>query len=188
MKKEQKESKVKMFLMLVLIPLIFISVLAFALINYLGYGDNIKQALSFLPFIEAPADGELQEDDLEGRIAQLEHENASQLSEIDELQSMLAQRESTIEELEEQLAEMEAENEEENPGDEAEDMEAGADVKDVVRTLEAMSASKAAPIISEMTQDEAVMYLRIMNVDARSKILSKMDPEEAAQLVSLLTD
>jgi flagellar motility protein MotE (MotC chaperone) len=51
-----------------------------------------------------------------------------------------------------------------------------------------MTASKSAPIIENLTIEEAVLVLSEMQLDKRGKILEKMDPKKAADVSILLKD
>ena len=169
--------------MVVFIPAIFILILSGVLLYYMGVnvGERVQQTAALLPFIEAEKTES--ETSFEEKIAQLEHENSSYITQIDQLENQLRRKEDEVSRLQEEL--LIAKQDEEKQEDEI--IEERGDIREAVRTLEGMSASKAANIFSELNQEEAVNYLRHMNVDSRSQILSRMDAGEAAELVSLLS-
>ncbi|WP_096189125.1 MotE family protein [Evansella halocellulosilytica] len=185
MSENQKQSKLQLFFMVVLIPAIFAVVLAVVLLYYMGINvsDSVKSAFSALPFISDENDDELSDGSREERLVQLEHENENYLSQIEQLEYELAMKDEEISQLE-----LEIQSYIENENNEEDQEEERPDLQEVVRTLEGMTASKAASIMSELSQDEAVMYLQLMSLDSRSQILARMDAEEAAQIVSQLSN
>jgi flagellar motility protein MotE (MotC chaperone) len=60
--------------------------------------------------------------------------------------------------------------------------------KDIVRTYETLSAKKAAPIITKMTNDEALKILTNIKAETLAGILENMQPEDAAKYTQLLTN
>lgn len=60
--------------------------------------------------------------------------------------------------------------------------------KDILSTYEKMSAKKAAPIIIEMNETEAVRILSNMKPDTLTAIFEKMSPQDAAKFTQLLTE
>ncbi|MDQ0253711.1 flagellar motility protein MotE (MotC chaperone) [Evansella vedderi] len=186
MSKEKSENKWQWFLMVILIPAVFAVILAVVLLYYMGFnvGERIEQSASFLPFVESQEDEENENEILREQLIQLEDELTSYQSIISELEYENNQKDQQLAALEEQLS---IANENVREADEQPE-EVRTDLSDIVRTLEGMSASRAANIFSEMEQEEAVIYLRLMKVDNRSQILSRMDPALAAQLVSLLSN
>ncbi|WP_280768980.1 MotE family protein [Salipaludibacillus daqingensis] len=186
--KEKGQSKFQIFFMVILIPAIFAVILAVVLLYYLGFnvGETFQQAASMLPFIEEQqeeGDEEAVQLTDEENIAQLEHENQSYIQQIQQLENELEEKDSELESLQEQLFEIDSDD---ISGEESE--EVTADINDIVKTLEDMTASKAADIISELPQDEAVTYLRMMRVTNRSNILSRVEPETAAELLTQMSN
>ena len=60
--------------------------------------------------------------------------------------------------------------------------------KDILATFEKMSAKKAAPILVEMNETEAVRILSNMKPDNLKAIFEKMSPQDAAKYTQLLTN
>lgn len=58
--------------------------------------------------------------------------------------------------------------------------------KEIVTTFEAITPKKAAPIILEMNEEEAVKILSNVNTDSLAQILEKMPPDKAAIYSGLL--
>jgi flagellar motility protein MotE (MotC chaperone) len=188
--KEKSQSKFQIIFMVILIPAFFAVILAVVLLYYLGFdvGETVKNASSALPFISAEEeeleDGEERLTDEES-IAQLDHENQSYLQQIQQLENQLVTAETELETLQEELLTLQSD---EVDLDDEELDEITVDVNDVVKTLEEMTASKAADIISELPEDEAVTYLRMMNVRNRSDILGRVEAETAAELLSQMSN
>lgn len=181
--KESTQSKLQIFFIVVVIPALFVLILAFVLLYYAGFnvGEQLQRAASFLPFVE----NEQVENEVgsEEYIAQLEHENNSYSQQITQLENQIATQDEEIASLEEELIAIQSE---EVSGEESN--EVTADVSDIVKTLEGMTASRAADIVSELPEEEAMTYLRMMRVNSRSDILSRMDAEIAAQLLSQMSN
>ncbi|ADU30755.1 MotE family protein [Evansella cellulosilytica] len=190
MSENHKESKWQYFLMVILIPIIFAIILAGVLLHTTGImnvGERLQQTVSFLPFIDSEEQVEEGEDEegfsLEEEIANLEREVSSYASQIYQLELDLEDREAQITLLEDQLSTMEEHGE-----DVIDEDIVVTDIKEIIRTLEAMSASKAANILSEMTNEEAATYLRMMKVDTKSQIISRLDPADAAEIITILSE
>ncbi|MBU9720321.1 MULTISPECIES: MotE family protein [Bacillaceae] len=187
MKNDNSQNKWQVFFMLIFIPGVFAVILAVAVLSFMNVNivDNVKQVVSMLPFVDGENEETIEtEENVEEMLVQLEHENSTYLTTIQSLEYEMEQKNLQIIELEEridQLVQQENENE-------IQESNESADYGDIVRTLEGMTASKAAQIVSEMEEDEAVLYLRLMNTDARSQILSRVDPSKAANIISKLVD
>jgi flagellar motility protein MotE (MotC chaperone) len=185
---EKSQSKFQVFFMVILIPAIFAVVLAVVLLYYLGFnvGETIQQAKSMLPFLaeqEQNEEGEVEKLSDEENIAQLEHENQLYVQQIQQLESQIESQERDLENLEEQLFDKQTEE-----LSEEELEEVTADINDIVKTLEEMTSSKAADIIVELPQEQAVTYLRMMRGAIRSDILSRVEPETAAELLTQMSN
>ncbi|PYZ93144.1 hypothetical protein CR194_08060 [Salipaludibacillus keqinensis] len=176
--KDKGQNKLQVFFMVVLIPAIFAVILAVVVLYYVGFnvGGTFQQAASMLPFIDDETEEQMSDEE---HMAQVEHENQSYLQQIQQLESEIEAKDTEIASLEAELFDQESEE----VLDEEETEEVTADLNDIVKTLEDMTASKAADIISELPEEEAVTYLRMMRVNNRSNILSRVDPEVAAQLL-----
>ena len=65
--------------------------------------------------------------------------------------------------------------------------DASDSAKDIVKTYETISAKKAAPILSQMSETEALQILTNLKSDRLAEIMEKMEPEDAARYTELLT-
>ncbi|RAW17023.1 MULTISPECIES: MotE family protein [Paenibacillus] len=61
-------------------------------------------------------------------------------------------------------------------------------IKDLAKMYADMSPSKAAPILQNMTNEEMVQLLSVMQSAARTKVLEKMDPKTAADVTMMMKD
>ena len=59
---------------------------------------------------------------------------------------------------------------------------------EIGKVYEAMSAKNAANIITELSTDEAVTHLLQISTQNRAAIMAKMSPEQAAILMTQLTN
>lgn len=192
--KESGQSKFLIFFMVIVIPALFALILAVVLAFYFGFGDQLHRLASVLPFIEEPheeQDGESEdsEEEVDGvsdeeYLVQLENENETYAQIIAQMEKELSSKDEEISSLQEELVSFQSDE----LGTEGEAEDVTADVNDIVKTLEEMTSSRAADIISELPQEEAMTYLRIMRVNSRSDILSRMDAEAAAQLLSQMSN
>lgn len=189
-KQKKSEGKLQVFFMVVLIPAIFAIILAAVVLYYLGFniGDQLRSAATALPFVESEEVMEGEEElSTEEYIAQLERENQTLTRDSEGLERQVESQEEQIAELEEELLLLQSDGVPEDA--ELEDMEqASADLNDIVRTLQEMTASRAAEIMEELPEAQAVTYLQLMNNRTRAEILSRMEAETAAILISQLSE
>ncbi|ADH99254.1 hypothetical protein Bsel_1746 [[Bacillus] selenitireducens MLS10] len=189
--KKKSEGKLQVFFMVVLIPAVFAIILAAVVLYYLGFniGDQMRNIAGVLPFIESEEVMEGEEElTTEEYIAQLERENQTLTRDTEDLQRQVESQEEEILQLEEELLLLQSDGTLEDGEMEGDTVEASADLNDIVRTLQEMTASRAADIMEELPQDQAVTYLQLMNNRARADILSRMEAETAAVLISQLSE
>ena len=178
--------------------MLFTAILAGVFMSFLGYDvvETVRNSVSSLPFINQQVDGDASETEQgestpnwEKQISQLETEISSLHEDIeyrqqmlDELNHSLEERNSTILDLENKIKELTTQleikssiqqNWEEN-------------MAELSKMYKAMPASKAATIIANLTDMEAINILNGMSNTDRAKILEKMTSAKAASLTSLL--
>ena len=61
------------------------------------------------------------------------------------------------------------------------------DFKEIVTTFEQMSAKSAAPVITKMSDAEAIRILTNLKPDTLAAIFEKMTPEDAAKYTTMMT-
>ena len=67
-------------------------------------------------------------------------------------------------------------------------VEAKAEVDEIISTYELMSAKNAAPIITELSDEQAIKILSSLEPEKVSDIFSKMSPADAARYTELLSN
>ncbi|MBM7094175.1 hypothetical protein JSY36_00285 [Bacillus sp. H-16] len=183
METKERTNKLQAVFMLILIPVIFIVIFGFVILSILH--DDMKGAVlesaGSWPVVGSliETEEEIARDALEDRIAELERENASYSNAVGSLENEIADLERIISEMEEQ-------GPDNDPVEADEEEITGSDLEEIVRTLENMTASKAAAILANTDESDAVLYLNLMRTSNRSQILQRMDPEKAAVLMSLM--
>lgn len=165
---------------LVLIPLMF--VIAILLVVATITNTNVfEKASEILPFVS-------QKDDSNAS------ENNSQ--KIVELQAQIKEKEAEIEQLQTQLDTAKAENEnnqaiQDQLRAQIDELQSSTnstkkEFDEILSTYENMSAKAAAPILVQMSDDEATRILMNMQPEKLSDILSKMSPADAAHYTELI--
>ncbi|WP_026585533.1 MotE family protein [Bacillus sp. J33] len=183
----QKISKLQWFLFAFFIPVLF--AITVALLVFTLSGNNIfetaKEYSQKVPFLSSMFDGESSspQEAIEEQLIELEAEIKDREARITQLEDQLESKNLEIERaglekqrLEHEIEELTAIKEENKRA-----------FKDIVKTYESISAKKAAPILTEMKEDEAVKILSNIKADTLAEIMEKMDPEDAARYTALLT-
>lgn len=182
-----KTSRFQWFIFAFLIPILF--VITVALLVFTLSGNNIFETARVysqkVPFLASVFDDkkshslEVMEEELIGLQAEVKDREAR----ISQLESQLDSKDLELERaglekqrLEEEINELTAIKEENKRA-----------FKDIVKTYENISAKKAAPILTEMKDEEAVKILSNVNSDTLAAIMEKMNPEDAARYTALLT-
>ncbi|PWW27367.1 flagellar motility protein MotE (MotC chaperone) [Cytobacillus oceanisediminis] len=182
----QKASKFQWFLFAFFIPILF--AVTVALLVFTLSGNNIfvtvKEYGQKVPLLSSIINGESSNSEvMESQLIELEAEIKDREARITQLESQLDSKELEIERaglekqrLEQEIKELTAIKEENKRA-----------FKDIVKTYESISAKKAAPILTEMKDEEALKILSNVKADTLAAIMEKMDPEDAAHYTALLT-
>lgn len=207
---EKNYSKWEWFLYIILLPTLFTLILVGIILTFMKVDviTPILEVANKIPYVEKiiPDPKKEAEDDFvlyentfqnksalgsnDEELAQLvARETETYQREIEEreaiileLENALSSTESRIEQLQSELnslllQEREAANEEQKKKN-----------KEIAQMYSAMTASKAAPILSNMDNDEVVQILAEMDSKKMSQILAKMEPQKAAELTLLLKE
>ena len=184
---EQPENKISFFqkfFFWFLIPLVFC--IALLLIFAMFTKKNVFDYVDDLPFISS--NDEQKETDIstqnEEKLVTLQAELQEKEVEIKNLQSKVDSAGTEKQELELEIERLNYEIEKLTASQE----EASLELKEVLSTFEKMSAKKAAPIIVEMSDEEALQILSNLKPATLTAIFEKMSPENAAKYTQLLTD
>ncbi|MGX1982750.1 flagellar motility protein MotE (MotC chaperone) [Thermolongibacillus altinsuensis] len=203
---EKKNSKILWFLFVVFIPLLFAISVALLILTFSGvnvfeegkkYGQKIPFVSQFIPGTEANTMKQLQEE-----IVQLKATIVEKDKEIEQVNQSLEEKQKEIDALKQEIARLNAEKEQlgNESGTQSETTQQTetkqAEMKqtetpqqtmrDIIKMYETMSPRKAAEIISQMSEQEAVNLLSRLKSDKVAAILEKMDAASAAKYTSLL--
>lgn len=173
----------KKILYLFIIPLLFALalLLTFAQITHINVFEKAKELTSLG---QEESIGESKKTNrLEERVVSLQAEIQQKEVQIDKLQaeidnseksqeSLLLEQESLLQ----QIEELKRQNE-----------QSKRDYAEVVSTFEKMSAKTAAPVITNMSDAEALRILASLKPDTVAKIYEKMSPQDAAKYTELMT-
>lgn len=166
----------------VVIPLLF----AIAILLVIAQFTNtnvFEKASEVLPIIDKEVDVSKTALDAEKRIAKLKAEIQEKDAQIEKLQNQLDEalaenekQKAIQQQLKKEIEELQSSKE-----------ESKKDLKEIVKTYERMSAKAVAPIIVEMSDEQALEILSNMKPDTLSEVLSKMNPKDAARYTELLS-
>lgn len=187
MQLEQPENKpgfFQKFFFWFLIPLLFC--IALLLILAMFTNKNVFDYVDKLPFVSSNSETEA-----DGGVTSNSEKLVTLQAEVQEKEVEVAQLQSQLESSTTEKQELEAEIE--NLQYEIEKLKASQDqatkeFKDIVATYEKMSAKKAAPILVQMSDDEALRILASLKPATLTAVLEKMEPEQAAKFTQLLTN
>ncbi|AKS38049.1 hypothetical protein NP92_06605 [Anoxybacillus gonensis] len=185
----KKTSKFQWFLFVGFIPLLFtlsivLLVLTFSGINVFEQG---KKYASQLPFVSQWIEGTEanEKKKLQQQIVELKATIVEKEKQLTKANDVLKEKESEIDALKQEIARLQTENEQVQDPRSSIEQTNGSRV-DVVKMYETMSPKKAAEIIPQMSDQEAVNLLSKLKTDKVSSILEKMDAVNAAKYTSLL--
>ncbi|MBB6175794.1 flagellar motility protein MotE (MotC chaperone) [Anoxybacillus tengchongensis] len=187
----KKTSKFQWFLFVVFIPLLFTISVVLLILTFSGVNvfEQGKKYASQLPFVsqwiegtEANEKKKLQEQIVELKAAMVEKEK-----QLKKANDTLKEKEAEIDALKQEIARLQAEKEQEQEPTTTPTTEQTSVTRvDVVKMYETMSPKKAAEIIPQMSDQEAVNLLSKLKTDKVAAILEKMDAVNAAKYTSLL--
>ncbi|MEW9108592.1 MotE family protein [Cytobacillus gottheilii] len=180
-------SKFQKFLYWFLIPLLF--ALAVMLLVFTLLGHNVFQVTKEygqkIPILSSlfTEDQNASMEEFENKVFELEADIKDREARITQLEGQLETKDLDIER---------AQLEKERLQQEIDELRAIRDenkraFKDIIKTYETISAKKAAPIITEMEDSEAVRILANVKPDTLASIMENLDPANAARMTGLLT-
>jgi flagellar motility protein MotE (MotC chaperone) len=183
----KKTSRFQSFIYVVLIPLLFTITVALIVMTILGYNvfELTKEYGQKIPFVSSMISDDASDSakDIETNMIELEAEIKDREAKITKLETELESKDQEIsraelekERLQEEIDELTAMKEENKRA-----------FRDIVKTYETISAKKAAPILSQMSETEALQILTNLKSDRLAEIMEKMEPEDAARYTELLT-
>jgi flagellar motility protein MotE (MotC chaperone) len=191
---EQGYSKWEWLFYIVLLPLLFTALLTGIILTFLGYNVvfTVHEAANKIPFLERiipdPVADQGEVPDAGNGKNSVSEEMTTELkkrdSEIQRLQIEMEQKNKQLAELQSKNSELQKENEAET----LTEKEHQTQLQQLSSLFGGMSPGKAAPIIENLTTEEAVLVLSQMKLDERGRVLEKMDPKKAADVSILLKD
>ena len=186
-KKKKSSGAFGKVIMVVLITLMFTTavLLVIAKFNDVNVFDKAKEISSGLPFVGDPEKKEKLADEgiLGERVITLQAEIKEKEAEVFQLQKQLDssadEKEALLIEQEKLLGDIQALERDNDSSTQK--------VSEIVSTFEKMSAKSAAPVITNMSDAEAIQILASLKSDSLASILEKMSPEDAAKYTSMMT-
>ncbi|WP_121609260.1 MotE family protein [Mesobacillus foraminis] len=183
-----KKSRFKGFLFVIVVPLVSAGALALVVLSLLGINvfESAKGLGSKLPVISQYVNGDDSSTakEEEQKVISLEAEIKNKEAKLEQLQSQLKNKDSEIERLNLEKKQLEEQTEELT----AIQTENKRAFKDIVNTYETISGKKAAPIITELKDEEALKILTNIKAENLADILESMSPQEAAKYTEMLTN
>lgn len=186
----KKTSKFQWFLFVVFIPLLFtisvvLLILTFSGINVFEQG---KKYASQLPFVSQWIEGTEanEKKKLQEQIVELKATIVEKEKQLTKANDALKEKEGEIDALKQEIARLKAEKEQAQEPTTPPTEQTNTSRVDVVKMYETMSPKKAAEIIPQMSDREAVDLLSQLKTDKVAAILEKMDAANAAKYTSLL--
>ncbi|WP_110929417.1 MotE family protein [Bacillus massiliglaciei] len=188
---EKKAGKFQWFLFVFVIPIFFLLLVTGIVLHFAGFdiADKSKETLSKIPFTQDENQAKTNKDQTpeqyEKNVQKLEEDLGKKNEEIKKLENIIDTKDQSISKLEaekDQLKKQQAEEADSSPEKKEEDT-----LKEITRTYETMSAKKAAPILSQMSEEEALKILGTLKAQTLAKILEQMPPEDAAKFTKGLT-
>ncbi|MFJ7507978.1 MotE family protein [Peribacillus simplex] len=188
---ESKISKFQWFLVIV-IPLIFAVTVALIVFTVAGVNvvEKAKEMSAKIPFIESDQKDEEKgkpaknDEKVSMKLEKLENEIENKEKEIEKLENIIDTRDKAIAKAEAEKQQLQTEmnqfRDSQNNSKQA--------FKDIIRTYETMAPKKAAPIIMEMNDEDAVEILSSMKAATLAKVLEQMNTADAARLTKKLTE
>lgn len=193
---EESAGKFERFLFL-MIPIIFTLVLLGVLLTLFNMDirNNVLTLANKIPVVDKWIPDPPTESSLDEK-QQAEEQAASSETTIKELKAKLAEQseslkkateekaaqDTQVQALQKQIEEIEKSAEASIEETETEEDAYQKQVTDLAKLYAGMKASKAAPIMENLTTEEMVQIFRVMNNASKTAILEKMTPETAAEV------
>lgn len=187
MVKENKSSgKLLIVMLYVLIPLLAISAVFLVIAKFTDVNvfDKAKELTTKLPFVDEQKEEDGGQNDLilEERVISLKadiQEKEAQLVKLEqELDGSANEKEQMLQKQEELQSEIEVLQRESD--------DTKRKFTEIVFTFEKMSAKSAAPILTEMDDEEAIRILTNLKPELLAAILEKMLPADAAKFTTMM--
>lgn len=189
--------------LMISIPIVFTVVLLGVLLTLFNVDvrNNLLELANKVPIVkdwvpdpkldpekEKLENSEKQVESAEATIEKLKSEVAQKETELQAAKEATATETQKASELQKKLDEVSKAAEEAATSAPEEESDYQKQIKSLAKMYAAMSPSKAAPILQNMTNEEMVLMLSSMQSSAQTKILEKMDPKTAADVTMMMKD
>ena len=151
------------------------------------YIEKAKEYSEKIPFLSSDEEGKQRKQRTirnGSKLTELKAEVKVREAAIADLQTNLEGKDQEIEKLELEKEQLEMQIDEFNYGKQTDNKR---EFKEIVKTYETMSAKKAAPIITQMNDNEALEILSHLKPDTLAAIMEQMNATDAAKFTTLLT-
>lgn len=177
----------QILLLWIFIPLLFVSAVLLIVAKFadINVFDKAKEWTETLPFVseKKEEDGRTDSLVLEERVVSLQAEIKGREAELFKLQSDF---DKSVGEQDKLLVEQQRLMDEITRLTNEQD-DTKKEFKSIITTYEQMSAKSVAPVITEMTDTEAIRILANLKPDTLAAVLEKMAPEDAARYTTIMT-
>jgi flagellar motility protein MotE (MotC chaperone) len=184
---EGKSGVFQILLLWIIIPLLFTTALVLIIAKFADVNvfDKAQEWSRNLPFASEKKEDDLGSGNLvlEERVVTMQaeiQEKAAQLFKVqqdldkstNEKEKLLIEQEKLLDEIAVLIREKD---------------DSKRNFKEIVNTFEKMSAKSSAPVITKMSDAEAIRILTNLNSDILAAILEKMSPEDAAKYTTMMS-
>ncbi len=184
---EKKYSKLQWFLVVIVIPTLFAITVAVLVLTVAGINvfEKANEYRDKIPFVPTREEINIKQalKEAESTVTKLELEIENREAAIAKLESKIEGKDQEIETLLQEKEHLQAEIEDLMLAQK----EGQQSFQAIVNTFETISAKKAAPILVQMNDDEALKILSSLKPDIVAAILEKMNAQDAAKYTALLT-
>lgn len=185
---EKQKKSFQWFVFVVLIPLLFAIAVALVISTFAGFnvfnaaGDLAKK----LPFVGSSS----QKNTTATVNKQAENDVISLQAQVKDDEAKISQLQSKLDSKDQEIQRAQLDNsrlQQEMDSITASQKNSKRALSDLVTTYETMSPKKSAPIISKMTDTEALKILTSVKPEILASMMENMDPTQAARFTELMT-
>ncbi|WP_226528286.1 MotE family protein [Metabacillus niabensis] len=190
---KQEYSKLQWFFFVIFIPVVFTLTLVLIILSVAGFDviGKAKSMITNIPVVENLVNKEkenpdetaiaVKEQETQGENKKLEKTIEEQANMISALESDVGAKEKEVQKLTQEISSLEKQIEEIAKAEEE------SKSRDIGKLYDNMSSKKAAEIIPNLTQDDALLILSSLDDKQVADILSKMSVEDAVKFTNLLS-
>jgi flagellar motility protein MotE (MotC chaperone) len=184
---EKKYSKIQWFFIIVVIPALFALAVAMVVASVAGINvfEKAKEYSEKIPFISSEEKTSDQQ-----KLLGMDQKLTELKAKVKNREAAIADMETNLEGKDQEIKTLK--HEKEQLQQQIDDLilaqeDGKRQFKDIVSTYETMSAKKAAPIITQMNDDEAMKILSSLKPATLAAILEQMNASDAAKYTTQLT-